>query len=1268
MQHLLHRLNWQVAYDGDQQAARGLQEKLSQLTRYTLKTLLSEVLDDFCPEEQHWQLDQLTLELGHIDEEELETELPKRIKEALFIELQRQLGERLQERANEAPTRIDGDERKELEALPPGGSQMLGEAEAALAFLQHYLQTGSSPWWVRGSRTHKEVMTDALADNPAKIATLVRRVGRLEEPRKRITWQYYPSPLDTLVKVLEPHHFDTIDDYAQRLVALQKQHSGDQQLVLARRSWYWILTHLLTERGSLFNTTSFVLSTLSQMAHHYRLDLELLLQQMLQAAQEVSLAHPQLPVFLQALLAAKEKLERQVTQQREPFDHWRHFAHQVTGENTERQLPLAEHFVYLVREDTKRMASLLRRVGRREVAHSKLLEALSEDEKAIVVALMVPDDAAFVLRHIKYSQKALHATSQSSQKMLWKSVFEYLLPYEGALNREHFVRYTLQQWGHTHQTDERQMLDLFLTSRTSTGEDLAYREYLLVLLEKKDTPKEKTEALSLLEIYGQQLQHFLYYGPVARVKHTEGIDRIRPREWLQLLLYRAPETLIRLLHEGWRESQHRTQWLDHLLGVLHTADAHVLVRTLAPEAEWLPTLIQLDIERGWLTGLRWLLQNRRRNQRSIEQALKAFVSASPSLRRTYARVVYEFEQGTKDTQSLSAGLYQAIKHWQQQETKTKEHTSSSEDPLTRLLTSLKEKRPVSLVLPLLDELLPDTGPDLLHALREHPQGHSLSLALLQLRDKSEVLKDWLETSWPLRQASPTKLVAIVAKRAQESRHWQGSRTLLERRLLEQLWLCWFTHAGTHTTKPERWLPQLLTLWAETVGVQDAQLSELIHTEPDPASQIFASTKGSYERAPRHPKDVEQAAQGSAQRHPKGQKEASEATQVWQIDASGQYLQKPVMARVLGHWLRYGQPPLWWHSSPRLSLEGLLSDVLTFSPELLVTVLRQAHTQPVTLRVVVQRLSSSIDFQALLQLIGQQSPGLRQRLSSLATLASVFVSGWLDHIPSLRREVPYLLLWQHLLQQWLSGAHDKLTKRASIREVYQELLIRYPQEREPLKEVFTATFADALSEPQPAANVLKAQLEQLQGAKAALTGDLTTTQELLLPEGTSLPIKNAGLVLLQHFIKMYFERLSLLEEGSFVDEQAQTEATHWLQLLVTGQHETDEVHLVLNKILCGLPLYAPVPRGIQAPEEEHINLAEGLIKAVIQHWSAIGTSSIEGFRGNWLVRDGLLQETEECWTLIVEKRPYDLLLDRLPFGFGMVRLPWMSKALYVTWPT
>ncbi|WP_299767687.1 contractile injection system tape measure protein [uncultured Dokdonia sp.] len=160
--------------------------------------------------------------------------------------------------------------------------------------------------------------------------------------------------------------------------------------------------------------------------------------------------------------------------------------------------------------------------------------------------------------------------------------------------------------------------------------------------------------------------------------------------------------------------------------------------------------------------------------------------------------------------------------------------------------------------------------------------------------------------------------------------------------------------------------------------------------------------------------------------------------------------------------------------------------------------------------------------------------------------------------------------------------------------------------------------------------------------------------------------NAGIVLLNMYIPMLFKRLELINNNSFTSDEHQQDAIHYIQYLVTGVSKTEESLLVLNKVLCGYPIQNPIKSGIMISNDDKI-LIDGLITSVISYWSAIGESSIDGFRGNWLVREGILREEEDKWILSVEKRAYDILMLKSPFSFSIIKFPWMEKPLHVTWP-
>jgi hypothetical protein len=166
-------------------------------------------------------------------------------------------------------------------------------------------------------------------------------------------------------------------------------------------------------------------------------------------------------------------------------------------------------------------------------------------------------------------------------------------------------------------------------------------------------------------------------------------------------------------------------------------------------------------------------------------------------------------------------------------------------------------------------------------------------------------------------------------------------------------------------------------------------------------------------------------------------------------------------------------------------------------------------------------------------------------------------------------------------------------------------------------------------------------------------------------GESIYVANAGLVLAGPYIPMLFDRLGLTHEGGFVDEASAERAVHLLQFLVDGAEPAPEHELMLNKLVCGMNLAAPIGRDFEVTSLER-ETVEGLLTSVIQRWSIIGATSVAGLRESFLQRQGALREEDEGWRLVVEPRAFDMLIDQIPWGFRTLKLAWMPQVLHVEW--
>ena len=163
----------------------------------------------------------------------------------------------------------------------------------------------------------------------------------------------------------------------------------------------------------------------------------------------------------------------------------------------------------------------------------------------------------------------------------------------------------------------------------------------------------------------------------------------------------------------------------------------------------------------------------------------------------------------------------------------------------------------------------------------------------------------------------------------------------------------------------------------------------------------------------------------------------------------------------------------------------------------------------------------------------------------------------------------------------------------------------------------------------------------------------------------LYVANAGLVILWPFLSHFFGRLDLLQGREFKDRQAQQQAAVLLQYLATAETDSPEYVLPLNKLLCGLPLTAVFDLSEPFSEAE-IEECSALLQAAISQAPILRQMSVAGFRESFLQREGVLRSRDGAWLLQVEKETYDVVLERFPWSWEWVKLPWMETALRVEW--
>lgn len=374
-------------------------------------------------------------------------------------------------------------------------------------------------------------------------------------------------------------------------------------------------------------------------------------------------------------------------------------------------------------------------------------------------------------------------------------------------------------------------------------------------------------------------------------------------------------------------------------------------------------------------------------------------------------------------------------------------------------------------------------------------------------------------------------------------------------------------------------------------------------------------------------------------------------------------QKGLMLSLIQFLITYGHAPSWYkEQSHTEKVDGLLSAIINQYPVSLRTVLRRLNPSDAQIRF----LEMSVQVPRLLQTIGRAHINQRTLLTSIEELYKVLGS---VSIKGISGKDLQSLLFKRVLSAWLSGDWEPV----SINQLWNSLAWDICQKTSIDKNEFVAALSFYQSmfpvalivslERYKHSDTTQAIEKQSMMRFASLEKSAAYFTETIA--GAGIAIKNAGIVLLNSYIPLLFERLGITRDGKFVSLEKQYDAVHCLQFLITGSDSTEEHLLPLNKILCGLEVSLPIADSVMLNKEE-IEMMEGLLYSVIAHWPDSGSQTPDGLRGNWLVRNGIVRKEENGWELVVEHKPYDLLLQHSPFSFSVIKFPWMQEPLTVKW--
>ncbi len=160
------------------------------------------------------------------------------------------------------------------------------------------------------------------------------------------------------------------------------------------------------------------------------------------------------------------------------------------------------------------------------------------------------------------------------------------------------------------------------------------------------------------------------------------------------------------------------------------------------------------------------------------------------------------------------------------------------------------------------------------------------------------------------------------------------------------------------------------------------------------------------------------------------------------------------------------------------------------------------------------------------------------------------------------------------------------------------------------------------------------------------------------------IQNAGLILIHPFIKLLFEHCELIDPKTqqLIDPEL---CAHLLHYIATGKINAPEYDMIFEKFLCNIPMHQSINRHIKL-SRKHKSQAKNVIESVQHNWAPMKKSSAALLQNEFFQRPGKLTIMDSDNTLIVERKTQDILLEKLSWGIGLVKLPWQKKFIFVNW--
>jgi len=1224
--HIVSSLKWDTTFDQKKESYR-LQERLSAWSKISLPREVATIFNELCPQEQSWRIESLELDLGSCDYGDLEFDLSRKIRNLLREKIAELILYQNSQKQN--------------------GIAVYNKEKSILENLMVFLLEGYLPWNYQNKEgSVNQIMAELLQNNIAEVIAIIKETGMThEEVRKRIAWQFDEKNITKIIAALEPNNSSSIIEFSSIMVNIQVKETIIQTSTISfkKNLWFFILNFLLLERGTLFNKLAFMKSSILQMANHYNIAYAELIVLIENTIVKLSDKTSQNNNFIACLKILTQEYETQKVENHLPdykINYWSLLEQLLKNKNSRKfkadKDNLNELIVALSTENKTKFNALIQPFFKEENLLASLLQDLNETSIKVLFSRLDTTPSLLQMESITYLNKLSQTFKlKTDNKALWEIGMLFLIKNKNADNSA-FLLFCIKELGKKNNLSHEHLLAMFTNAkipaavknnnsatiytnlnaiyckeinRNNSNYPAVHFKNLVAKLEL-ELQKNSTKSVFFIDLQRSLTRTILLHPKmVFEVMLSYGNKEVL-KKILPLVLNR--EMLQLLVKTANYKKTKLVQTIQVVYEILNEKDKYDF-----PE--------ELITDNLLLLGMQEILFHPEHNSSLFLETIIMQLSkkVTDTRRNDYFQFIAKLIQ-SKQIKSFGIAIKKTFLNQLR-------NTSSIDTVALALLIQNTSQQDQQELAQLLTSNFNDSG---FMELRKQYRKESENLLHYFLTNGVALKKNWIQ-----------KTSAVIINTVKSA-----SKTKITWELNELFWntiLNYSAYKGNEILFEKLLQKELKLYLKRTVAKEKIQLQN--------ETKTFESANSVTEL-----EHFFQNEMNSSYTFSNGISESISSDLFFEIQALSEkekykWISSIIIERKIS---------TVFSISRTIEIKEILNVIMVKEPQIFFRIMKKEFIPEAQMDWLCHNISFHNLCNATSQLDKNRESYLRIMEKFNHVLGAVTIKGLAS------KEMQHLLL-RKLLKAVVNGNWRLI----AIDKIWNELIWEVVTKKGISKKNFLADMEKYLYQFPPALQlgfkeILRTEkqtspfLKQTEILSKMESNKIKEKPKTNLKQGVA--VRNAGIVLLNDYIAMLFARLNLTSENKFISNEHQVRAVQYLQYVITGMQETEEVYLPLNKVLCGLPLTDTVPDFVEISDQEK-QLINGLIQAAISHWPDIGDSSIDGFRGNWLVRDGILVELEDKWELTVEKRAYDILINRSPFAFSIMKYHWMDKPLHVIWP-